>query len=245
MPRARRHNLFMAYIYKIIFYQPILNTLVFFYNTVAFRDFGLAIIFTTLLVRIILFPLFHKGSHQQMILQRIQPKIKKIQDDHKDNKEKQSQALMDLYKEHGVNPFSGILLLLIQLPILIALYQIIRSSLGEGTFSQLYSFVFAPNHINSTFLGLINLNNRNIILVGCAAVAQYFQAKLAIYHVKGTPPSQAQKIASQMAFVGPVFTVVIFYNFPAAVVLYWLVSSIFSVFQQLIINKKLKEKYGE
>jgi YidC/Oxa1 family membrane protein insertase len=102
-----------------------------------------------------------------------------------------------------------------------------------------------PGHINSTFLGLINLSNKNIILVVLAAVAQYFQAKLAIYQVKGTEPSQAQKIASQMVFIGPVVTIFIFYNFPAAVGLYWLISSAFSVLQQLLINKKLKERYGE
>jgi YidC/Oxa1 family membrane protein insertase len=235
----------MIYLYKIIFYQPILNTLVFFYNTVAFRDFGLAIIFTTLLVRIILYPLFHKGSHQQMVMQRLQPKIKKIQETHKDDKEKQSRALMDLYKEHGVNPFSGILLLIVQIPILIALYQIVRSSLGATVLNQLYSFVATPGQVNSTFLGFINLSDKNIVLVVLAAIAQYFQAKLAIYKVKGVEPSQAQKIASQMVFIGPIITVFIFYNFPAAVGLYWLSSSVFSVFQQLIVNKKLKKKYGE
>jgi len=235
----------MAYIYKIIFYQPILNVLIFFYNTAAFRDFGLAIIFTTLLIRIILFPFFHKSSHQQMVMQRLQPKIKEIQEKHKEDKEKQSQALMDLYKEHGINPFSSILLLIIQLPILIALYQIMRSNIGASELSQLYSFIKAPGIINGTLLGLINLKNRSLPLVFCAAIAQYFQARLGIYQVPGTEPSQAQKIASQMAFIGPVLTIVIFYNFPAAVGLYWLVSSLFSIIQQLFINKKLKEKYGE
>jgi YidC/Oxa1 family membrane protein insertase len=235
----------MVFLYKIIFYQPILNALVFFYNTVAFRDLGVAIILTTLLVRIILYPLFHKGSHQNMMMQRLQPKIKKIQEMHKDDKEKQSRALMDLYKEHGVNPFSSILLLIVQIPILIALYQIVRSSLDATVLSQLYSFVAAPNHINSMFLGFINLSEKNIVLVILAAVAQYFQAKLAIYKAKGVEPSQAQKVAGQMVFIGPIFTIFIFYNFPAAVGLYWLASSAFSVFQQLIVNKKLKEKYGE
>ncbi len=235
----------MIYLYNVIFYQPILNVLVFFYNTIALRDFGLAIILTTLLVRILLFPFFHKSSHQQMVMQRIQPKIKKIQETHKDDKEKQGQALMDLYKEHGVNPFSGFLLLIIQLPILIALYQIVQSSFGADVLNQLYSFIATPGTINSTFLGIINLSDKNLILVVGAAAAQYFQAKLAIYQVKGEAPSQAQKIAKQMAIMGPLLTIFIFYNFPAAVGLYWLVSSVFSVFQQVIINKNLKEKYGE
>ena len=235
----------MIYLYQAIFYRPILNILVYFYETIAGRDFGVAIILVTLLIRLILYPLFHKSAKHQMALQRLQPKIKKIQETHKDNKEKQGQALMDLYKEHGVSPFSGILLLIVQIPILIALYQIVRSGLGTTALSQLYSFIAAPNNINNTFLGLINLSNKNIVLVVLAAIAQYFQAKLAIYKTKGAAPSQAQKMASQMVFIGPIITIFIFYNFPAAVGLYWLASSVFSVFQQLIINKKLKEKYGE
>ena len=235
----------MIYLYNVIFYQPILNILVFFYNTIAFRDFGLAIIFTTLLVRFLFYPFFHKSSHQQMVMQRIQPKVKKIQEIHKDNKEKQGQALMDLYKEHDVNPFSSILLLIIQLPILIALYQIVQLSFGAEVLSQLYSFVAAPGAINATLLGWINLSDKNLALVVCAAIAQYFQARLAIYQVKGEAPSQSQKIANQMAIMGPILTIFIFYNFPAAVGLYWFVSSLFSVLQQLVINKKLKEKYGE
>src|ERR1700722_288989 len=107
----------MVYLYNLIFYRPILNALVFFYETVAGRDFGLAIIFTTLLLRLVLAPFFHKGAHQQAKMQRLQPKIQKLQEQHKDDREKQTKALMDLYKEHGVNPLSGILLLLIQLPI--------------------------------------------------------------------------------------------------------------------------------
>ncbi len=180
-----------------------------------------------------------------MVMQRLQPKIKKIQETHKDDKEKQGQALMDLYKEHDVNPLSGLLLLIIQLPILIALYQIVRSSFGADVVSQLYSFVSAPGTINATFLGLIDLGQKNLILVVGAAIAQYFQAKLAIYQIKGDVPSQAQKIANQMAIMGPILTIFIFYNFPAAVGLYWLISSVFSVLQQLVINKNLKEKYGE
>src|SRR5579862_6297326 len=101
---------YFIYVYHLIFKYPILNTLVFFYKTIAFQDLGLAIIEVTLLIRLILYPLFHKGTKNQMIMQRIQPKIKKIQEIHKEDKQKQTQALMDLYKEHDVNPFLALLL---------------------------------------------------------------------------------------------------------------------------------------
>jgi YidC/Oxa1 family membrane protein insertase len=235
----------MVFLYQIIFYQPILNALVFLYNTIAFNDFGIAIILITLIIRLLLYPLFHKSSHQNMMMQRLQPKIKEIQEIHKDNKEKQSKALMELYKENGVNPFSGFLFLLIQIPILIALYQIIQSNLSVSELTHLYSFIQAPNHINDMFLGFINLSDKNITFVLLAAIAQYFQSKLAIYKIKGVEPSQTQKMANQMAFIGPLLTIFIFYNFPGAIALYWLSSSVFSIFQQLIINKKLRDKYGD
>ncbi len=237
----------MIYLYQIIFYRPILNVLVYFYETIAGHDFGIAIILVTLLIRLVLYPLFHKGAKHQMALQRLQPKIKKIQELHKNDKQKQTEALMGLYKEHGVNPFLSIVLLVVQLPILIALYRIILSGLGAGGIgSGLYSFIPEPHAINALFLGILDLKQRSIILVLLAALAQYFQSKLAIYRAPNAgPPSPAERMARQMVFIGPIITVVIFYNLPAGVGLYWLISSLFSIIQQLIVNKHLRDKYGE
>ena len=236
----------MVFLYQQIFSRPILNVLVYFYETIAFRDLGISIILVTLLIRLILYPFFHKGAKQQMIMQRIQPKVKKLQEQHKDDKEKQAQALMELYKEHGVNPFSSILLLIIQLPILIALYRIILSGLGASTLSGLYSFVPNPGTINFTLLGLINLGQKSLILVVLAGIAQYFQARLAIWRnpAGDATLSPAEKVARQMAFVGPIVTVVIFYNLPAAVGLYWFATSVFSVIQQMIVNRHIQGRYG-
>ena len=181
-----------------------------------------------------------------MALQRLQPKIKKIQEIHKNDKQKQTEATMALYKEHGVNPFLSIILLIVQLPILLTLYRIILSGLGAGGIgSGLYAFVPAPNTINALFLGILNLKQRSVILVLLAAVAQYFQSRLAIYRAPNTVPSPAEKMARQMMFIGPVITIVIFYNLPAGVGLYWLISSLFSIVQQIIVNKKVRDQYGD
>ncbi len=232
----------MGYFFNLIFYQPILNLLVYWYETVAARDFGIAIILVTIIMRLVLYPFFHKGAKQQMIMQRIQPHIKKIQEQHKHDREKQGQAMMDLYKEHGVNPFSSILLLLIQIPIMLALYWVVRSGLAPGNLAGLYSFIAPPGPINTLFLSFIDLTKPNLILIGLAAIAQYFQARLALYKNpdRNAKPSSAEMMARQMAFVGPVVTVVIFYSLPAAVGLYWFVTSLFSVFQQIIINRHFK-----
>ncbi len=231
----------MTYLYQTIFYRPILNVLLYFYQTIAFHDFGIAIILVTILIRLVLFPLFHKSVKNQMQMQRLQPKMKKIQEIHKDDREKQAQALTDLYKEHGVNPFLSILLLIVQLPIMIALYWVVRL-VGTGNLAGVYPFLSAPQ-VNVFFLGHINLASTSIMLLVLAALSQYFQAKLAIWRDPSnrSAPSSAEKIARNMMYVGPVMTMVVFWSLPSGVDLYWLVTSIFSIFQQVLVNRHFKQ----
>ena len=226
--------------FQTIFFDPLFNGLVALYNTVAFHDLGLAIIFLTLIIRIIFLPLFYKSAKNQILIQRLQPEIQKIQHDHKDNKEKQAQAMMELYKKHQVNPFSGFLMLLVQLPVLIAIYQVFLQEFSPAVMGRLYSFVTSPTEFNTLFLGLLDLEKRSILMVGLAAIMQYLQGKLSLPAAeKGREPSPAEKIGRQMVFIGPVLTIVILSNLPAAVGLYWLITSVFSVVQQIYINKTL------
>ena len=235
----------MSYLYNLILYQPLLNALIFFYQTIAFKDLGLAIIFLTVLIRLVLFPIFHKSAEHQMIMQQLQPKLKKIQEEHKHDKERQVKATMELYKNHKINPFSGFFLLLVQLPVLIALYQIFFNiSKPEAFVGKFYSFIEAPANLGTIFLGLINLNERSILMVVLAAIAQYFQGKLALPKNQSEGEDKAAKLGRQMVIVGPIITLVIFVNLPSAVSLYWLTTSIFSIFQQILINRKLNGKPG-
>ncbi|MEK9170309.1 MAG: YidC/Oxa1 family membrane protein insertase [Patescibacteria group bacterium] len=226
--------------FRTLFIIPLINALVFFYNTIAFQDLGLAIIFLTLFIRIILFPFFHKGTKNQILLQRLQPKIKKIQEDHKNEKEKQAQAMMELYKEHKVNPFSSILLLFIQLPVLIALYQVFWRDLSPEMFQSLYSFISTPSALHTTFLGLIDMKEKSILIVGLAAIFQYIQGYLTLPKIeKGKELSAPEKMGRQMVYFSPIITLVILSSLPSAVGLYWIVTGIFSIAQQIYINKTL------
>ncbi len=229
----------MGYLYYTFFYQPLFNILIFFYQTIAFHDLGLAIVFLTLLIRLILFPVFQKSVRHQTVMQQLQPKLEKIKKDHKNDSIKQSQAMMELYREHRINPFSGFLLLLIQLPILIALYQIFNTSVTSELLPGLYSFIQAPREINTYFLNLIHLDKTSIILIGLAALAQYVQAKLSLPKQTGDQ-SFAGRMGRQMLFIGPVITLVFLWYLPAAISLYWLTTTAFSIFQQTIVNRQLK-----
>lgn len=237
----------MAFLYNTIVFNPLLNILVLLYRSVAFQSLGLSIIFLTILVRLILFPLFQKSARYQIVMQRLQPKVKEVQEKYKDDKQKQTEALMALYRENKTNPFSGFLFLFLQLPILIALYQIFFRISDPKIFEHLYGFISAPGTINGNFLGLINLGLPSILMVGLAAIGQYFQVKTALpKHDKHYKLNPQEKMNQRMAFIGPLITVFIFWKMPAAVSLYWLVASIFSVVQQEIIQRNLNDgKVGD
>lgn len=228
-------------IYHSLIYQPILNLLVFLYETVSFYDFGLAIIFCTIIIRLILYPLFHKSTKHQLVMQKIQPQLEKIKELHKDDKEKQLKATMEIYQEHDINPFSGVLLLFIQLPVLIALYQIFFHKLTPDVLANLYSFIPQPKTFNTSFLGLINLEQSSILMVSLAAIAQFFQGKMMLPKLeKGRVPSPAEAVGRNMVYIAPLLTFMIFARMPAAISLYWLVTTAFSMLQQQVINKQLK-----
>lgn len=232
----------MSSLFHTFLYQPLFNGLIFFYNTVALEDLGVAIVLLTVLIRLILYPLFYKSFKNQAVMQKIQPELQKIQHEHKENKEKQAQAMMELYRRHNVNPFSSFLLLFVQLPVLIALYQVFLKGFADAALADLYTFVANPGHINALSLGLIDLGKRSIVIVVLAAIVQYYQGALSLPAGRHGVPKQegsAQNVARKMVFVGPVLTVMVLAAMPAAVGVYWLTASAFSVVQQLLINKKI------
>lgn len=230
----------MGNIFHVVLYQPLFNALVFLYERVAFEDLGVAIVLLTFLIRFILYPLFYYSFKNQTLMQKIQPEIQKIQHDHKNDKEKQAQALLALYKQHKVNPFSGFFLILVQLPILIILYKLFLTGLTPESFVDLYSFIPKPAEINNISLGLIDLQSRSILIVVLAALLQYFQGKLSLPKTNKKDDSPMSRMARNMIFIGPVLSVLILSGLPAAIGLYWLASSAFSIGQQLVINKQLK-----
>ncbi len=230
----------MYFLYHEIIYRPLLNVLVFLYQAAAFHDLGIAIIIFTVLVRAVLYPLFHHQTKHTMKMQALQPKLKKIQDEHKGNKEKEVAATMALFAEHGTNPFIPILTTLVQLPILIALYQLLRKIITVEYVTELYAFVHVPSELNPMFLGLINLSQPNTILVGCAVIAQYFQALTVL--PKPLNPSaltKQEKTARMTALFAPALIGVFFYHLPSALALYFLTTALISIAQQLIIRKQL------
>lgn len=224
--------------FNTFFIQPLFNALIFLYQYVAFQDLGAAIILLTVIIRVVLFPLFYKSFRNQTILQKLQPEIQKIQHDHKHDRERQAKAMLELYRHHKVNPFSGFLLILVQLPVLIALYHVFYTGLSDEALKNLYSFLSPPETLNHFFIGLIDLSSRSTIIVVLSAFFQYLQGRVSLPKNVDSS-SQAARMAKQMVWLGPALTIAVLYTMPAAVGVYWLTTSLFSLVQQVYINKKV------
>ncbi|PIR97962.1 MAG: hypothetical protein COT89_01775 [Candidatus Colwellbacteria bacterium CG10_big_fil_rev_8_21_14_0_10_42_22] len=235
----------MRALFTEILYRPLFNALAWLYQNVAFQDLGVAIILFTLAVRFLLFPLFHKTVKHQRITQNLQPEIKKIQKKHKDDKEKQAKEIIELYGRHKINPLTPILVLLIQLPIIFAVYRIFINGFENGALDLLYPFIQLPEVPSHDFLGIIqDLTIPSLAVAIMAAIAQYFQGKTA-FSRKGAGRSKAsdspaEKIGKRMVLFMPVFTLLILTSLPAAIGLYWLTTTIFSIFQQAIVDKSME-----
>jgi YidC/Oxa1 family membrane protein insertase len=237
----------MIQIFSTFVYQPIYNLFVFFVGFVPGHSILLAIVGLTVLVKLILLPVAHKSIKTQRALRVIDPELKKIKEKHKGNQEAQAVATMKLYQEHGVNPFSGCLLLFIQIPIIFGLYFVFWKGLAGGVIdtSLLYSFVADPGTIDfSTFF--IDLREKSLVLALLAGITQYFQMKLSIPPL---PPEEntgsfsdefKKSLNTQMRYVLPVIIIFVSAGFPAAVPLYWTTSNVFSVIHELWVRKEAK-----
>ncbi len=233
----------MIGLFNTILYVPFLNLLVFLYNTVSFQDFGVAIILTTIIIRLILSPLSIKAFRSQKILSELQPEVKKVQEKFKDDPQRQTKEIMDLYRRYNINPFSGCLPLLIQLPVLIALYRISITGFENGSLSALYGFIENPGALNQVFLGFIDLTKKSIFLAIIAGSFQFLQTKLSLSAQKNSPFQGAQKnnplamMNQQMLYFLPLITIMVSLSFPAGLPLYWIATTLFSIAEQLYISK--------
>ncbi|MEI7890513.1 MAG: YidC/Oxa1 family membrane protein insertase [bacterium] len=238
----------MLALFHTIIYQPLYNILILLYNIVPGKDFGISIILITILLRTILIPLYKKQIESQKKLQALQPKIKELQEKTKGDKEKQTKQLMELYKEHKTNPFSGCLPLIVQLIFLIAIYRVLINISDSGLIAdqaQLYSFVSDPGKINQFFLFIVDLTKPSIVIAALAAIAQYFQTKMLMAsqpaptkETESDKPDMAQIMSKQMLYLGPFLTFFIGVKFPAGLSLYWLAGTLFMLVQQISIEKK-------
>jgi len=195
-------------IFELIVVQPIFNLLLFIYSVLPGADFGIAIIIFTIIIRFALYPLVVRQLHQVKAMRKLQPELKRIKAASKGNRQAESMQMLELYKQHGVKPFRSILMLLIQLPIFIALFQVIqiftthRDKIAEFTYGFMQNLkpvqdlLINPDNFNEQFLGFVDLtthaigaNGVNIFLILLALIAAYTQYVIS----KQTSPTTTTK----------------------------------------------------
>lgn len=232
--------------FSVLVYNPIYNALVYFIDIIPGGDVGLALIVVTVLVRLILSPLAHKVARTQLIIRRIQPQIDTLKELHKDDKQAQTLKTLELYKENHINPLLGIVVLAIQIPIMLGLYWVFaKGGLPSINADVLYTFVPVPTLVDMHFLGLLDIAGKSAILAVLAGVAQFINMQLVMPKApepKENPSLQddfARSMHIQMKFVMPVIITVFAYTTSAALALYWLVTSLFTIGQELLVRKQL------
>ncbi|MFZ2072673.1 MAG: YidC/Oxa1 family membrane protein insertase [Minisyncoccia bacterium] len=232
----------MLYLWDTVLYKPFVNILAFFVSIIPGGDVGIAVIILTLLVKTALFPLSQRSIESQAKMNALAPELKKIKTSGA-SKEEQARLTMELYKTNKTNPFSGCLLVLIQIPIIFALYYAFYKGINFDS-SSLYSFVNAPVNINMNFLGMLDLTQKSLILAIIAGLSQFFQAyympKPAISDSSSGSfqESFSKNMNMQMKYIFPFVVAFIAYSISGAVALYWITSNIFAIGQQIYVKRK-------
>lgn len=241
----------IASFFHTTIYVPLYNGLVFLVDVIPTHDIGLAIIFLTIMVRFILFPLSKRAVETQMKMKKIAPEVDKLKEKFKDDRAEQGRAIFALYKDNGIHPFAGIALLLFQLPVLIGLYWVFaEGGLPAVDSSLLYSFVSVPEKVNMIFLGIADMAaNHNIVLAVLASVTQLIYARLSMGPKQDHPEAgtsfaadMAKSMDIQARYVLPVMIGAIAYWASAAAALYWVTGNLFMIAQEYLSGRRFNNE---
>jgi len=233
-----------------VLYRPIYNILLFFIAVIPLHDLGLAILILTLIIRTILLIPSQKAMKSQKKLQDINPRLEKIKEQYKGDQQKIAAETMAIWKEAKVNPLSSCLPILLQLPILIAVYQAVRNGLNpDNTYLSYVNYQnFSLKDINVIFLGILDLTKVNTyVLPLIIGGLQFAQVKLSMARTAKKNPKakdgvkQKNEMAmanNMMLYMMPVMIAVFTASVPAGVALYWGISTIYGIIQQIFVNRE-------
>lgn len=225
--------------------DPLFNLLATIYAVLPGHDFGIAIIIMTVIVRLLLWPLVNRQLHSQRAMQELAPEIAKVRAKAKGDKQLESRLLMELYKEKEISPFGSMVPLLIQLPIFIALFVVLKDFIKPGQIAELayepvkqlpaiQAIISGKVAFEPTLLGLVDLSKPSVVLAVLAGLTQFYQTKQ-------ITPKKGQKSAmplGNLTMIFPVVTGVIALTLPSALALYWSVTSAVAILQQHLVLKR-------
>lgn len=235
----------LSSLWNVILYEPLLNAMAFLVSIVPGGDVGLAVIILTVLVKIILFPLFQHSLRNQAAMSMLAPELEKIKKSGS-SKEDQARLTFELYKKHKMNPFSGCLVMIPTILIIIALYSVFYKGINFES-ELLYSFIKVPENINMIFLGMIDIGGKSLILAVLTGLSQYFQARFMPQFSRNNTDntnsfqdSFTKSLNMQMKYVFPFLIAFIVYH-SGVLALYFMTSNIFAIGQQIYVKKTEKK----
>jgi YidC/Oxa1 family membrane protein insertase len=231
----------ISHAFHAVFYNPIYNILVALVAYIPHGDVGVALILMTALIQLVLLPFSLAAARTQVAMKVLEPKLKELKELHKGDKEKEAVATLELYRAERVNPFASILMLLIQLPVMLALYWVFRyEPFTSLDMARLYSFTPVPHTVSLIFLGLINIGGKSIILAAIAGFTQYILALLtpAPMSTGGSQGDFANALNLQMRYVFPILIAVIAYSTSSAIALYFITLNSIRALQQYYVAKR-------
>ncbi|MDA1334906.1 MAG: YidC/Oxa1 family membrane protein insertase [bacterium] len=228
----------MSFLFNTIFYKPLLNALAGLIIYIPGHSLGFSIIILTILVNLLLLPFTHKMKSSQRKMQEIQPEIDRIKKQFKNKKEEQAKLTIELYRKHGINPLTSILLFIVQLPIILALYWIFRS-VDVSLSTDLYVYFTEVPIFDPNFLGLFNLSEPSVVLAVTAALFAYFQSSLMI--PKNIPAENKKDFSvmlqKQFKYMSPIIVLLVALPFPSALALYWTTMNVFGIVHEMAVRK--------
>ena len=237
----------MITLWNILFYKPLYNALVLLIENIPNHSLFIGVVILTIIVRLIISPLSYKALKTQIQNKKLQPDLKKIKETITDKKE-QALKTFELYKKHGINPFSSFFLILIQFPIIIALYWVFKDGGVEFDHTLLYSFVSFPENITLTTFG-IDLAQKSYLLAFLTGFTQYIHLSRSSSFKQDKNNENKTKQEEIMAMIGksmkytmPFMITIFSYIIGGAVSLYWVTSNIFMIIQETYIQKRLNKK---
>lgn len=237
-----------SFIWHAFFFDPVYNGLVFFIDVIPGGDVGLAIIGITIVVKVILLPLSIRAAKMQKVIREIEPELKEIQEKNKNDREALARATMELYRREGINPFSSIMLLFLQLPVVIALYLSVLSgggvALPDINQELLYFFVAVPSAVDMIFLGAFDITQKSWLLAFLAGATQFVHAHLSLPKPEPKKPGEtdfkadfARSMNMNMRYVLPVVIGVVAYTLSASIALYFTISNLVAIAQEYVIRR--------
>ncbi len=237
--------------FHAVFYNPIYNALVAFVAIVPGSDVGIAVILLTISIRIILLPFSLSAARTQRAMKILEPKIKELKEKHKNNKEKEALETLALYREAHVNPFASIVTILVQIPILLALYWVfLYEPFSTINTLLLYTFTPVPHTASLEFLGLISVAGKSIFLAVFAGLSQFLQARMmlagTLQSSRGGAQGDFQKIITmQLTYIFPFLIGIISYTTSGAIALYFITTNLAGSLQEWYVRRTVNREVLE